>query len=305
MVKLKNSYLLALLTCLFVLSPVFAEDATNQDDSGDTPQNRVQFYPISDSIDLVTKTRYDYNKPRVVVKSVYPELQSDDETDTSIDDFDSTVLNLVQKNIQDFTNQAKLNLSTLDMPRKNKINNYLYIDYDTSSIKTDDGYVISIRFNTQGFLAGLAHPYHVHRVLNYDLSSNQVLDLRDLFNDDANYLQRLSEYTSNELGRHLKDKSMITQGTAPTDGNFQNWNIKPTGILFTFDEGQVAPYVYGAQTVLVPFSALKDILAPDSVISGCIDHKSRCKQNNVLTGGFLDEAANQYHDVLKTQLRRV
>jgi hypothetical protein len=138
----------------------------------------------------------------------------------------------------------------------------------------------------------MAHPYHHHFVLNYDLNNNEKINLDDLFSPDADYLPVLSSYTSSVLNRRLRDKQMIADGTAPKPENFKNWNIKPNGLLFTFDEYQVAPYVNGAQTVLVPYSILKKMIDPDSLIANCVTNKKRCSRSNVLTGGFIDEAIN-------------
>ncbi|HEX4045792.1 MAG TPA: RsiV family protein, partial [Gammaproteobacteria bacterium] len=138
-----------------------------------------------------------------------------------------------------------------------------------------------------------AHPYHHHFVLNYDLKNNQPLELGMLFNPNADYLTVLSTYTQMTLSnRHLPDKEMIAAGTAPKPENFRNWNIKPNGLLITFDEYQVAPYVNGTQTVLVPYSFLKSILNPTSPVTACVIHKKQCSRSNLLTGGFIDEALN-------------
>ncbi|MCW5582533.1 MAG: DUF3298 domain-containing protein [Gammaproteobacteria bacterium] len=77
------------------------------------------------------------------------------------------------------------------------------------------------------------------------------------------------------------------------------WNIKPNGLLITFETGKVAPYIYGPQTVLVPYSALMDVIPPESPIADCITHRSRCLSNNLLTGGFIDEASAVHVDFIR------
>ena len=49
--------------------------------------------------------------------------------------------------------------------------------------------------------------------------------------------------------------------------NYQNWNVTKKGIYITFDPYQVASYAEGPKHVIVPFSALKDMLKPDSPLA--------------------------------------
>ena len=63
------------------------------------------------------------------------------------------------------------------------------------------------------------------------------------------------------------------------------------GLFFTFDAGQVAPRVFGAQTVMVPYKIMTGLLSRDTVIANCVNRKARCLTSHLLTGGFLDEAS--------------
>jgi hypothetical protein len=207
------------------------------------------------------------------------------------------VVDLVQEEISGFKEKVLQNQPTQKKLPKSIIKNNLYIDYNTSAITSDDNHIISIRFSMQSLMGGMAHPAHYYRVLNYNLDSEQSIALPDLFDPDANYLAVLSDYTRQILSRRLANKEMIGEGTAPTPEHFQNWNIKPNGLLITFDEATVAPYVDGAQSVLVPYSVLGTVIALNSPIGGCIKHPKKCMRNNKLTGGFIDEAINLRHSV--------
>ncbi|TAK72009.1 MAG: DUF3298 domain-containing protein [Gammaproteobacteria bacterium] len=167
---------------------------------------------------------------------------------------------------------------------------YLTIDFDASVVNTTDKPIISVRFTAEGMMNGMAHPFHHHRVLNFDLDSGETLSLEDLFQPDSDYLNRIAEYSRDVLNRKLRDKGMLMEGTTPTSENYKNWNLNPRGILITFDEYQVAPYVYGTQTVLIPYSVVKHDIAPDSPLANCLKHQKRCLRNNLLTGGFIDQA---------------
>ena len=283
--KLLN--IITLILCLFIFSPAFADDMSDDDTASDDPQ----VHRISDDLDIISTIKYQYgSNPKFFVKSVYPQLDSNDK-DENIDAFNQISSNVVKQTVTEFKRRAMVNQASIaNLPQVVNRNN-LYIDYDTSYIRSGDDSILSIRFTIQSYLAGMAHPYHGHRVLNYDLQTGEDIQLESLFNPGTNYLAVLSNFTRKSLTRHLTVKDMIANGTAPTAENFRNWNIKPNGILITFDEAQVAPYVDGAQSVLVPYSVLKPILSPQSPIAGCVNNRRRCAENNMLTGGFIDQVA--------------
>ena len=180
------------------------------------------------------------------------------------------------------------------IPKKNN----LYLDYAASVITSGDHHLISLRFSIQSYIAGMAHPTHHHRVINYDLDAGDVIELNDLFQANVDYLNVISHYVSQVLSRHLSNQAMLTIGIAPQAENFKNWNIKPNGILFTFDEYQVAPYAEGMQTVLVPYAILKPLMSADSPLLNCVRHPKRCRNSNLLTGGFIDTVINLRHRTL-------
>lgn len=275
-----------LLLVLVICTAAFAE--SDADDN--TARDNTRTYSLYDDVEMVSTLKFEYGKPRIVIKSVYPQLQSQSIND-HLDLFNQQVLGLVDEKITDFKMHVAENEETQKQLPKSQLKNDLYIDYAASYIQSSKNPILSIRFSTQGYIAGMAHPYHHHFSLNYDIDHDKLIELADLFLDDADYLSALSRYTSERLNTRLRDKQMIAQGTAPTADNFKNWNIKPSGLLITFDEYQVAPYVEGTQTVLVPFSVLKELLNPESPIAGCLKHKRQCSNNNVLTGGFIDEIA--------------
>lgn len=280
---MKQFILFSILTCLLSCFAVFADDVADDNTGRDDP-NTLHVY---DDIDLVSTIKYQYAKPKITIKSVYPQLQSDS-ANQYVDRFNQLVLDKIQEKIRQFTQQVKENQSAAQRLPKSLVKNELYIDYDTSAMNPDDNQLISIRFSIQAYIGGMAHPHHQHDVLNYNLDTGEQIELSNLFQASADYLTVLANYTNQVLSKRLPNKEMVANGTTPTASHFRNWNIKPNGLLFTFDEAEVAPYVDGAQTVLVPYSILKAIISPDSPIADCISHKKRCWRDNLLTGGFID-----------------
>jgi hypothetical protein len=291
--------LFLLMLCLSVTT--FAK--TNYDEYDGAPDRKNQTFHLYDDIDMITDVKFKYEKPRMTIKSVYPRLESESMSD-GVTSFNQLVLDLIQNESTQFINRVLENKEAISHLPKSAKNN-LYIDYSASLIKYGKQHLLSVRFNIQGFIAGLAHPYHYHKVLNFNLDADKTIALSDLFDPDAQYLKTLSEYSRSVLYRRLTNREMIDSGTTPTEEHFQNWNIKPNGLLMTFDEYQVAPYVSGAQTILIPFSELTDIVTPDSPIAYCINHPKRCRNNNLLTGGFIDEAVNTRNRSLNPILGKI
>jgi hypothetical protein len=59
----------------------------------------------------------------------------------------------------------------------------------------------------------------------------------------------------------------IATGAGPRADNYRAWSITKKGLWITFDPYVVAAYAAGPQYVLVPYSALKDIIRPDGPIA--------------------------------------
>jgi len=231
-----------------------------------------QVYNIYGDVDLLPTVRVTYDKPRVVIKMVYPKIESPTE-DENIDTFNDLTKNMIDTLADDYKKQVA-DLKDLQAGMsKSELHNNLTIDFASATINTNEAPIISVRFSAQGYVAGMAHPYHTFRTLNYDLDNGSTIALTDLFDPETNYLEVLSEYSQRILSRKLTDKQMIADGTAAKEENFKHWNIKPYGLMITFDEAQVAPYVNGPQTVLIPFSAIKGLLAKNSALSDCLKHR--------------------------------
>lgn len=292
-----------LLTCTFSTC-VFADDDVI-DASG---EDRKQTYHVFEDVYLTPTTTFQYYKPRIVIKNVFPKIETET-LDDNIDTLNELIDNVTSEKADEFREQVNSYKAVQNAFPKDKLKNDLTIDFDTSIINTNDIPLVSIRFTVQGIITGMAHPYHQHFVVNYNLDTGNEIELADLFDPDSDYLNVIADYCRTQLSRKLPNPQMVSSGTQPLPDNYKNWNISPYGLLFTFDEAQVAPYVYGTQSVLVPYSALKDIVAKESPIYVCIKHRRRCTSNRVLTGGFVDEAANgrsvyAKHSILNPRLRQ-
>lgn len=226
-----------------------------------------QAVTINEDMEVVTATKHeeDATLPYTIDYS-YPQISGDNLT-KSAENFNNLVVDLVNKSVRQFKNYVKADMPHMQtLPESAKHNTFL-LNYKIDVIKPGKDTILSVRLSIEGMQAGRAHPYHTHQVLNYDLNKGKVLALKDLFKPRANYLNLFAKYSGVELNKKLQDKWMIKEGTAPLPKNYQQWNLNDKGILITFDEYQVAPYVAGAQEVEIPYSALKNVIAHDAPIA--------------------------------------
>ena len=141
----------------------------------------------------------------------------------------------------------------------------------TIGIARDD--LISVGFDIGSYYQGAAHPNSYSRVINFDLKNGKPLRLSDLFQPGSKYLQTIAAYCIKDLQKQSKakddmlDDNSIQEGAGPNVKNYQSWMVTKKGLAVQFDSYQVGPYVAGPQFVLVPYSALKDIIKPDGPLA--------------------------------------
>jgi hypothetical protein len=128
------------------------------------------------------------------------------------------------------------------------------------------GRTVSIIYMVYVYYAGAAHPNSYSVSFNYDISQKRMLELKDLFNAGADYLDPIANYCGTELKKSLGD-AYFEDGALPKDENYKNWNLLLDGLQISFDPYQVGPYAVGPQKVLVPMDVLKEILLPDGLFN--------------------------------------
>lgn len=144
--------------------------------------------------------------------------------------------------------------------------------YDSSyvvTLATND--LVSVAFGISTFGEGAAHPNHNTITFNYDLRAGKELKLADLFKPNSDYLKVVSDYAIKDLTEQLRgemsgddpDTDWIREGAGPKEENYRSWNLSPKGLEINFDPYQVASYAAGPHEVIIPLSALKDVLDPN------------------------------------------
>ena len=154
----------------------------------------------------------------------------------------------------------------------------LLIDYKVVSMTPD---FISVR--GRGMMdTGGAHPIPLDATFVFDRARQRVLALSELFVDPEKAFTELADFARAALGQRLlsqapgKDqaspevrkewlanmRSMIDAGTQPDARDLAEFLTGPDGLILVFPPYQVAPYVFGAQTVKVPLDVFSGALKP-------------------------------------------
>jgi hypothetical protein len=180
--------------------------------------------------------------------------------------FNQEVKSLVGRRVSEF--KKDMTSPETAAPPADSMGSDLRIGYKVALAKDD---LISIEFDIGSYYQGAAHPNSNSSVVNFDLKNGKLLKLADLFKPGSKYLQTISAYCIKDLKKQSKERGtdamlendQIESGAAANAKNYLSWTITRKGLGIGFDSYQVAPYAAGPQHVLIPYSAVKEILKPD------------------------------------------
>ena len=225
---------------------------------------------FSGATEIVTKNIKSTNKtPKYEIDADYPQIIG--AADARFDKFNQEAKNLVNRKVAEFRKDIVKRGAEMPAVDMNEVGSDLSIGY-VIGFASDE--LVSVEFGFGGYYAGAAHPNSYTEVINYDAKNGKILKLADLFKPGAKYLQAVSSYAIKDLKTQAKSQganSMLTaesiqEGAGPQIKNFRSWTVARKGLALTFDSYQVAPYAAGPQEVLIPYSALKDLVNPDGPI---------------------------------------
>jgi hypothetical protein len=224
---------------------------------------------LSGNAELVSKQIKDSNKKLVYeIAAQFPQITGGN--NPNFEKFNQTVRGSVVKKIAEF--KKDMSPKPDEEPRPaDSMGSDLSISYEIALARDD---FVSVLLIVSSYYQGAAHPNGYSEALNFDLKNGKVLKLMDLFKPGAKYLQALSAFCVADLKKQSKakgepgmlDDSSINSGAAPALKNYHSWTIKKQGLGVEFDPYQVGPYAAGAQSVVVPYSVIKDLINPDGPI---------------------------------------
>ncbi len=153
-------------------------------------------------------------------------------------------------------NEIKMNIdnrlnnfySEIELGTQNEQEYSLEITYDKKEYKE---YVTYILYTTV-YLGG-AHPNTTIETFTY--KNGKRIEIMDVISKEE--LSKISNYVKKELLSHPGSVSdMIEEGTVSDYPNYRNFYYNDRGLVFIFEQYQVAPYSSGIIEVIVPYSIL-------------------------------------------------
>lgn len=132
----------------------------------------------------------------------------------------------------------------------------LDISYDQGLLTSD---TVSAILRVANYTGG-AHGAQYFVPLNYSVKDARPLTVADIFPNDPNYLQTISEFCTTELTKQIDERggtgaaagSWITDGAGPVAENFQDFLLQDETVTFYFPQYQVAAYALGDFQVVMP-----------------------------------------------------
>ena len=230
-------------------------------------QEPIEF---SNGVEIIARQIKENNKKlKYEIDAEYPQLTGS--TDPNFEKFNQAARGLVTKQVSGFRKEMTENAGA-ENPVESETGSDLGAGYSIALAQDD---LLSVQFDIGGYSAGAAHPNSYTDVINFDLRNGRQLKLSDLFKPGAKYLQALSAYCIQDLKKQSKkkgadgllDDDWIQRGAGADANNFRSWTITKKGLGINFDSYQVGPYAAGPQYVLVPYTALKEIIKPDGPLA--------------------------------------
>lgn len=217
-------------------------------------------------VEIVSKQIKESNKKLMYeIAAYYPQITGSGNPNS--EKLNQALRALVTRKIAEFRKEMAPKKDEEEPRPENSMGSDINIAYSIALAQDD---LASIEFDVGSYYQGAAHPNSYSEVVNYDLKNGKQLNLSDLFKPGAKYLQAISKYCIDDLKKQAKAKSLeessINSGAAPTTKNYQSWTITKKGLGINFDSYQVGPYAAGPQFVLVPYSAIKELVNPEGPI---------------------------------------
>lgn len=132
----------------------------------------------------------------------------------------------------------------------------------TVSLASANGSVATASVTSEMFGVGAAHPLTVFSSPHLVLATGKPLLFRDMFqaNARAALIDRAWSALRKKLGNDMMVEKKADLAKPVTDP--AHWTFGPDGLTINFNVYEVAAYVMGPQDIVLPWSALHDLLTP-------------------------------------------
>ena len=266
-----------LLTCNFILalSLLLMTNACRQQQyaTGDT-LGAVISSNLPYEVKEIRKTDGDCQSPEapcIIMSVVYPIVNSGSpEAQQKIND---SIESLVAQKIQRYTSQEIVETRNLDSLGEDFIGrfNQMIVDFPDykqrwsynleGSIAYDSLDVITIEFNLYSFTGG-AHPNAEVTYKSYDAQSGEKLQLSDIV-ADVEKVTELAQQKFRQQKQLAADADLNEAGYTFDQNQFalnENFGVLEKGIIFYYNDYEIAPYALGPTEILLTYEEVGDLL---------------------------------------------
>jgi hypothetical protein len=204
-----------------------------------------------------------------IVKFVYPVMDSMAVLNDSIINKLTGIYPVGKKSDTGFTALAQNFLSEYQKGIKGLNNPPLYTLDGNAKILRQDSSLVTLQVYAYSFTGG-AHPSSHTYFINWNTKTNKEITLTDIFKDNGqDSLKTIAQ------GIFRKNEKLSATATLKNDYFFKdgkfalnnNYVITPTGIRFLYNEYEIKPYAAGTTDLFIPYSQIKTLLRPNTVVS--------------------------------------
>lgn len=224
---------------------------------------------VGSIVKVITFRDYDYDDNNYHAHVTIPQIEEDG-TPYIADITDNTKANQnatsqINKDIADYA-QTLINQFEADVKADKNSEGHQGLDFSYKVI-TDTPEWFTLKIDV---VETAASGYQYSRYYHINKSTNEIITLKDLFQEDSDYLTIISDSIKEQMREQMKEKGdeaiyWIDQTDFP-ENNFesiqddQNFYFKNDGsLVIAFDEYEVAPGFMGCPEFVIPSSLLESI----------------------------------------------
>ncbi|WP_184542220.1 DUF3298 and DUF4163 domain-containing protein [Mucilaginibacter sp. FT3.2] len=144
---------------------------------------------------------------------------------------------------------------------------YFTLDSHAHVLMQDSG-ITTLDIGGYSFQGG-AHGASATFFINWNTKANKSITLNDLFIDG--YPGKLSAIAEGIFRKNekLSDTASLARDYFFKDNKFalnDNFSVTPLGLKFVYNQYEIKPYAAGITELFIPYSQLKSLLLPNSVV---------------------------------------
>lgn len=177
---------------------------------------------------------------------------------------DQTILNnlnrIIYSNVETFRNGIYEEMAQYNKTAaQNALPKRIYQVSTSYDVTFSKNHILSFILNLDSISDNYGPLYEDVYHFNIDLLTGNTLTLKDLFNEDVNYIQLLSQFINNEIA---KTPNLFYENTVVEIPDSQAFYITDKGIVLYFEIDEIAKESAGVPKFLVSFEEFGQYIKP-------------------------------------------